>query len=394
LIISKAKVYLLENVTHLHIDDKEIILVPTAHVSQESVELVKEVIDKEQPDSVCIELDDKRYENIKNPKAWEETDIIKVIKAKRVGFMIANLALSSYQKRLAEKLGTKVGGEMLQGIESAEEIGADLVLADRDIQTTFLRIWRSINLREKASLIMSIFFVEDSEEDEEEIDFEELMKSDMLEGMLADMDKDFPKIGDILIHERDQYLADKIKHAPGKKIVAVLGAAHVPGVKKELHNNVDLDEISKIPSKKPIGKVISWVIPLIIISLIVYGFVTNFQTGLEQLSTWVLWNSGLAALFTLLAMAHPVTVLTSLVLAPFTSLNPTVAVGWFAGIVQAVVQKPTVKDLHDVQQDIFSFKGFFRNKVLKVFIVVIFANIGSSIGTFVAGADIITNLFG
>ena len=384
----------MENVTHLHIDDKEIILVPTAHVSQESVELVKEVIDKEQPDSVCIELDDKRYENIKNPKAWEETDIIKVIKAKRVGFMIANLALSSYQKRLAEKLGTKVGGEMLQGIESAEEIGADLVLADRDIQTTFLRIWRSINLREKASLIMSIFFVEDSEEDEEEIDFEELMKSDMLEGMLADMDKDFPKIGDILIHERDQYLADKIKHAPGKKIVAVLGAAHVPGVKKELHNNVDLDEISKIPSKKPIGKVISWVIPLIIISLIVYGFVTNFQTGLEQLSTWVLWNSGLAALFTLLAMAHPVTVLTSLVLAPFTSLNPTVAVGWFAGIVQAVVQKPTVKDLHDVQQDIFSFKGFFRNKVLKVFIVVIFANIGSSIGTFVAGADIITNLFG
>lgn len=392
----KDGTYVINQVQRLTIDDKEIILIPTAHVSQESVKLVKQVIAEEQPDSVCIELDAKRFENIKNPKAWEETDIVSVVKNKQVGFMIANLALSSYQKKLAEKLGTKPGAEMLQAIESAEEIGADLVLADREIQTTFLRIWRKLGLWEKCKLIVGIFFSFDDEEEEElgEDDLAKLLEGDTLEGMIADIDDELPMVGDVLIHERDQYLSDKIKHAPGKKVVAVLGGAHVPGIMTEIHNDIDLEEISTLPKKSPIGKIIGWTIPIVIIALIIFGFVTNLQTGLEQVGTWVLWNSGLAALFTLLAAGHPLTILTSLVLAPFTSLNPTVAVGWFSGLMQASIMKPQVKDLHDIPDDIFSLKGFYRNKVLKVFLVIIMANIGSSIGTFVAGADIITNLFG
>lgn len=385
----------MDKVSRVHVHGKEIILVPTAHISEESVKLVKQVIEEEQPDSVCIELDGKRYENIKNPKAWEETDLIKVIKQKRVGFMLANLALSSYQKKLADKLGTKVGGEMLQGIKSAEEVGAELVLADRDIQTTFLRIWRSLGFKDKIGLIVNLIFgdLDEEEEEIEELDLQELLQSDMLEGIVADMKDDFPKIQKILIHERDQYLSDKIKHAPGDKVVAILGGAHVPGIKEEIHKDIDLTELSTIPKKKPIGKIIAWAIPIIIICLLAYSFITSLQTGLEQISVWVLWNSGLAALFTLLALGHPLAILTSFLLAPFTSLNPAVAVGWISGLVQATIQKPTVKDLHEVQTDIFTFKGFFKNKVLKVFLVVIFANIGSSIGTFIAGADIITNLF-
>lgn len=386
----------LETCTRINVNDKEIILVPTAHISQESVELVKQVIDAEKPDSVCIELDENRYENLKNPKAWEQTDLVKVIKQKRVWFMLANLLLSSYQKRLAEKLGTKVGGEMLQAIESAEENDAEIVLADRDIQTTFQRIWRLMKFKEKVTLLSGLILPEEDDDNEEELSEEalqELLKSDMLEGMLADVEDELPQVGQVLIHERDQFLSQKIKNAPGKKVVAVLGGAHVPGVSEEIYKDIDIEPLTTLPPKKPIGKIIAWAIPIIIIALLIYTFVTNFETGIQSLGSWVVWNGGLAALFTLIITRHPLTVLTSLCLAPFTSLNPTIAVGWFSGLVQAMVQKPTVKDLQDVQTDIFSLKGFFSNKVLKVLLVVIFANIGSSIGTFIAGADIITKLF-
>ena len=387
---------MINQVQRLTINEKEIILIPTAHVSKESVKLVQEVIADEHPDSVCIELDEKRFQNIKNPKAWEETDIVSVVKSKQVGFMIANLALSSYQKKIAEKLGTKPGAEMLQAIESAEEIGAEIVLADREIQTTFLRIWRKLGLWEKCKLIAGIFFSFDDEEEAEleEEDLAKMLEGDALEGMIADIDDELPMVGDVLIHERDQYLSDKIKHAPGNKVVAVLGGAHVPGIMTEIHHDIDLEEISTLPKKSPVGKIIGWAIPIIIIGLIIFGFVNNFQTGLEQLGSWFLWNGGLSALFTLLAMGHPLAILTSFLLAPFTSLNPAVAVGWISGLVQATIMKPQVKDLYDIPEDIFSLKGFYRNKVLKVFLVIIMANIGSSIGTFVAGADIITNLFG
>lgn len=386
----------METCTRINVNDKEIILVPTAHISQESVELVKQVIDAEKPDSVCIELDENRYENLKNPKAWEQTDLVKVIKQKRVWFMLANLLLSSYQKRLAEKLGTKVGGEMLQAIESAEENDAEIVLADRDIQTTFQRIWRLMKFKEKVTLLSGLILPEEDDDNEEELSEEalqELLKSDMLEGMLADVEDELPQVGQVLIHERDQFLSQKIKNAPGKKVVAVLGGAHVPGVSEEIYKDIDIEPLTTLPPKKPIGKIIAWAIPIIIIALLIYTFVTNFETGIQSLGSWVVWNGGLAALFTLIITRHPLTVLTSLCLAPFTSLNPTIAVGWFSGLVQAMVQKPTVKDLQDVQTDIFSLKGFFSNKVLKVLLVVIFANIGSSIGTFIAGADIITKLF-
>ena len=379
-------------ITRLTVDGKEIILVGTAHVSLQSVELVRQVIEEERPDSVCIELDDKRYENLKNPKAWEETDIVQVIKRNQVGFMLANLALSAYQRRMAKQLGTQVGGEMLQGIASAETVGAQLVLADRDIQTTFLRIWRKLSLWEKCKLLASLFFSFDDDTIQEE-DLQNMLEADMLESVLHEVRETFPKIGDILISERDQYLSHKIKTAPGQKVVAVLGGAHIPGVTKEITKTVDLTEISSVPPKKPYAKIIGWAIPVIIIGLLVYAFATDLQTGLQNLTVWALWCSGLSALFTLLVLGHPFSILTSFVLAPFSALNPVVAVGWFSGLVQAAIQKPTVHDLQNIHDDISSIRGLMRNKALKVLLVVIFANIGSTLGTFIAGADIIRNLF-
>jgi len=383
-----------ENVTKVEYKGKEILLIATAHVSSKSVELVKQVIEEERPDSVCIELDEDRYNSIKNPKKWEETDITKVIKDKKAGYLLANMALSAYQKKIAKQLSAQVGGEMLQGMKSAEEIGAELILADRKIQTTFMRIWRKLNLWEKSKLLVSVLFSFDEEDtDITDQDLEELLKADMLESVLADMRKEFPKIGDILISERDQHLANKIREAPGKKIVAVLGGAHVPGVKDEIHREQDMERITTLPPKSPVTRIISWGIPIIILCLIIYAFALNIQTGLQQLSSWVLWNSILAGIFAIFAGAHPLSILTAAAMAPITSLNPLLACGWFAGLVQATIKKPTVQDVLNVNEDIFHLKGFYKNRFLKALLVVILANLGSSIGTIVAGTDIIRNLF-
>ena len=384
-----------ENITRLSYGDKEIILIATAHVSQESVALVKTVIESEQPDSVCIELDEARYENILNPQVWEETDIVKVVKDKKVGLLLVNLVLGSYQKKMAEQLGTTVGGEMLQGIASAKEVEAELVLADRDVQITFKRIWGYLSLWEKAKLLVSVIFGEDEDEKEEldEAAIAKLMESDMLAAAMAELEKDFPIIGEVLIHERDMYLANKIKQAPGQKIVAVLGGAHVPGITKEIYKEQDLTTLTSVPPKKWSAKLLEWVFPAVLVGLIGYSFYLGIDTGWRQLSTWVLWNSGMSALFTLFAWGHPLTILTSFLTAPIGTLSPVMAVGMFAGVTEATLRKPTVKDLATVQEDIFTVKGFFQNRVLKVFLVVIMSSLGGVLGNLIGGLDLIRTLF-
>ncbi|MDR1573938.1 MAG: TraB/GumN family protein [Clostridiales Family XIII bacterium] len=382
-----------ENVSRLRCGGKEIILIATAHISLQSVALVKRVIEAERPSSVCIELDDDRLKNIEDPDAWKKTDIVKVIKAKKVGFLFANLILSSYQKKMAGKIGARVGQEMIQGMESAKTVGATLVPADRKIQTTFLRIWRKLGGIEKAKLLSGLLFSFGEDAEITEDDLQELLRGDMLEAAMGDIRKKYPKVGDILIRERDRYLADKIKNAPGGKVVAVLGGAHVPGVREEIFKEQDVAEISEIPPASPVGKAVAWLIPILIVALIAYGFTQGASVGLSRLGTWLIWTSALAAGFTALSLGHPLTVLTAFVVAPFTVLHPFLACGWFAGLAEAFIRKPTVADIENVPEVILSVKGFFKNRFLRIILIVAMANIGASIGTFVAGLDIIKSLF-
>jgi pheromone shutdown-related protein TraB len=383
-----------ENIVRVAYQGKEILLLATAHVSVRSVELVKQTAEAERPDSICVELDEDRYREIQNPDAWKKTDIIQVIKKHKVGFLLANLILSSYQKKIAERLHTRVGQEMLQGIESARETGAELVLADRTIQATFLRIWRALGFFEKCKLLFNLFFSFSGDGEElTEADLQEMLQGDMLEAAMGDIYKQFPKVGEILRHERDQYLAYKIKNAPGQKVLAVLGGAHVPGVKEEIFKEQDIQALAQTPPASPVSKAAAWVVPVAIVALIVYGFTQSVSVGLQQVQAWFIWTSVLAALFTALALGHPLTVLTSLVLAPFTAIHPLLACGWFSGLVEAWLRKPTVQDVEDVPKVILSLKGFFKNRFLRILLIVIMANIGASIGTIVAGLDIIKNIF-
>lgn len=381
-----------ENIINLKYKEKNIILIPTAHVSVESVKLVKDTIDEFNPDSICVELDEGRYNNIINSKAWKNTNIIDIIKQKKVTLLIANLILSAYQANIAKKLKTKPGAEMMQGINSANELNKNLVLADRDIQITFKRIWRKMKFLEKYKLIFSFVFSKDEEENISEEDLEELIKRENLENVIIDMGKEYPQIAKVLLHERDKYLAYKIKNAPGEKIIAILGAAHSLGVEKEIYNNYDIDELNKIPEKSRFSKILPWLIPVAIISLIIYGFTKNINTGFDQIKSWFLYNSVLAGLFTAIVLGHPLSILTAFIAAPFTSLNPFLACGWFAGLVEATIRKPTVEDVNNIPRDIFRVKGILTNRFLKALLIVIAANLGSSIGTIIAGTSIIKNI--
>ena len=378
-----------ENITRLHIDGREIILIGTAHVSRQSAVQVKEVIEAERPDSVCIELDVQRYQSVTDKSKWKETDIFKVIKEKKSSLLLMNLAISSFQNRLADQFGIKPGQEMLQGIESAKETGAELVLADRNIQITFSRIWSNIGFMGKAQLLTSVFYSIFSSETISEEDLEKMKSQDTLNAVLNDFTKSFPKLKTPLIDERDQYLAQKIKDAPGQKIVAVLGAAHVPGITKEIHREHDLDKLSEVPPKSKWPKILGWALPILLVVLLAITFYNNPAAGIDGTISWVLWTASLGAIGAALGFGHPLAILTAFVGGPVGALHPLLAAGWFSGLMQAYVRRPNVGDFETLSKDVFTLKGFWDNKVTRVLLVVVLTNIGTSAGNIIGGADVI-----
>ncbi|KON87746.1 conjugal transfer protein TraB [Sporosarcina globispora] len=382
-----------ENITRIHLDGKEYILIGTAHVSKHSADQVKEVIEAEQPDSVCVELDEQRYQSITEGSKWKEMDIIRVIKEKKASLLLMNLAISSFQNRMADQFGIKAGQEMIQGIESAKETGAKLVLADRNIQITFARIWGNLGLKGKSLLLSQVIASIFSKDTITEEELEKMKNQDTINAILNEFTESFPRLKKPLIDERDQYLAQKIKEAPGEKIVAVLGAAHVPGIKEEIKKEQDMVKLTELPPKSKVPKIVGWSIPFMIIAIIAYTFIANPTAGLSQTFSWILWHGSLSALGAAVALGHPLTILTAFVAAPITSLNPLLASGWFAGLAQAYVRRPNVRDFETLSEDVFTVKGFWRNKVTRILLIVVLSNIGSSIGTFIGGADVLKTFF-
>ena len=380
---------MLENVLKLDYQDKELYLVKTAHVSKDSVEDVTRCVEEVEPDSICIELDQERYDRLQNPDKWRETDIVEVIKKKQVGMLLVNTILASFQKRMAKSLGSNTGGEMMEGIRLAKEKNINLVLADRSIKTTFSRIWNELDLKEKLKMLSAIIESIFSNEEITEEDLAKLKEADALEAALGEVSDQFPTIKRVLVDERDKYLCEKIRSAPGKKIVAIIGAAHSIGIEKYLNTPIDTEELNVVKKKKGFGTYIKYIIPAVIVLLIVLTIIRNKDVGLSQIRSWIIWNGGLSALGVLLALGHPLSILTALIMAPITSLNPLLASGWFAGLVEAHLRKPKVKDFEDLADDTATVKGFWKNSITRTLLVVVFANLFSSIGTFISGIDIV-----
>jgi pheromone shutdown-related protein TraB len=370
---------------HLEVDDKHIVLLGTAHVSKESVQLVSSVVEEQKPETVCVELCQSRYHSIRQKERWQDTDIVKVIKEKKSFLLLSNLLLASFQKRIAKKLDIKPGQEMMQAIESADVVGAEIYLADRDIRTTLARTWRAMGLWGKIKLMFQLVMSMGEVEDLKEADVEKMKQEDVLQTLLAEVGQTLPVLKEILIDERDQYLAEKIRNAPGKNIVAVVGAGHVSGIKKHWNADIDLAYLDQLPPKNKLAGALKWIIPAAIIGLFVAGFFYGgSETGTDMIAWWILVNGVLAGIGAIIAWAHPATIVSAVLAAPLTSLNPMIAAGWVSGLVEAFSRKPKVKDLEKLPDDILSIKGFWKNKVTRVLLVVVFTNLGSSLGTFVA----------
>ncbi len=376
------------NFVSLKYGEKEITLVKTAHISKNSVADVEEAVALINPDSICVELDKDRYETLNNREAWRENDIVKVIKDKKVGYLMVNIILASFQKRMAKKMDNTSGQEMITGIRLAKEGNKHLVLADRSIKTTFTRIWNKLTFMGKVKLLYTIVLSIFDDEDITEADLEELKKGDALEAAINDIGKGFPVVKEVLVDERDRYLAYKIKNAPGNKIVAVIGAAHANGIIKNIPLDDHIEELDDTAKKKGFGSLIKWLIPIAIVLMIVITFFHNQEVGLNQIKSWLLWNGGLSALGVLICLGHPLSILTAFVAAPITSLNPLLAAGWFAGLMEAAIRKPKVKDFEDLANDTATLKGFWHNRVTHILMVVIMANVFSTIGTIVSGLGI------
>jgi len=384
-----------KTVHHLEYDDKQVILVGTAHVSRESAQQVRQVIQEEKPDTVCVELCQSRYQSIRQKERWQETDIVKIIKEKKSFLLLSNLLLASFQKRIAKKLDIKPGQEMIAAIETADEMDAEIHLADRDIRTTLSRTWRAMGLWSKIKLLFQLMLSLGEVEEIKEEDIEKMKNEDVLETLLAEVGKSLPVLKDILIDERDQYLAEKIRTAPGQKIVAVVGAGHVPGIKKYWNKDIDIRALEQLPPKSHAAGVLKWLIPGAIMAMFIAGFFYGgAKAGQDMIVWWIAANGILAGIGAIIALAHPFTIATSMLAAPLTSLNPMIAAGWVAGLVEAFSRKPKVKDLEKLPEDILSVRGFWRNKVTRILLVVVFTNLGSSIGTFVAFPVIVKLLLG
>ena len=370
---------------HLEIGNKQITLLGTAHVSHESTRLVSEVIDREKPDTVCVELCESRYHSIRHKDSWQNMDIVKVIKEKKAFLLLSNLLLAAFQKRIAQKLDIRPGQEMIQAIDSAEAVGASIHLADRDIRTTLARAWRIMKLWDKIKLVGQLIFSIGKTDDITAEQVEQMKQEDVLESLLTDVGRTLPVIRNVLIDERDRYLAHKIRTAPGERIVAVVGAGHVPGIKKYWTAETDVTALEELPPQGSTIKWLKWLIPCGIVALLLTGFYHGgTETGSHMITWWLLANGILAGLGALLALAHPLTIVSSVLAAPLTSLNPMIAAGWVSGLVEAFSRKPRVIDFENLQTDIHTLRGFWKNKITRILLVVVFTNLGSSAGTFIA----------
>jgi len=391
-----------DTVTRLTYGEKEYVLVGTAHVSSASIDEVRQVIRDERPATVGIELDAGRYRSLSEPQNWQKLDILQVLRDKKGFLLLANLALSTFQKRIGQELETKPGEEMLAAHQTAEEVGAAPIFIDREVQTTLRRAWAKSSFWGKNKLLAALF---GSVFDDEKIDaaqIEDLKKKNELEGVMEQMAVELPTVKQVLIDERDQFLATSLFEAAGPKIVAVVGAGHVPGMIRWLNDlhagtaQADLSEISKVPPPSWWGRSWPYLIPAAFFGLLAWGFVSQGWDAFQQiLVTVAVTTSAFAALGSILALAHPVTVLVSILAAPFAAFfHPLVHVAYFTGFSEAVLRKPRVADLEHLSDDAMKFTGYYKNRLLRILLVVLLSTVGATIGMYATLPLLLKGLFG
>jgi len=387
------------------VDGMEVHLLGTAHVSSESARQVGQAIEDLRPDVVAVELCDKRFEALVEGKKWDDLEVTKVLESGRMYLFLAQILLSNFQRRVGDELGVKPGQEMLSAVEEAKKRGIRVELVDRDIQVTLKRAFDQLGFLEKLKLGFGFFENWMGGEKLDEKAIEKLKENDVLTELLEELGREIPSVKRTLVDERDEYIAKKIAAIDGVRVLAVLGAGHIGGVKKHLNGlsgsvqlnynlsvggvvgvdeNIEVKRAEKGAGAARKIKIVGYLVPAVFAAIIAYSLITHGGgLTLNLLVKWFLINGTLSALGAAIVFAHPITVLTAFLAAPFTSLNPMVAAGWVAAYVEVKLRKPRVRDFHGLME-LDGLGDYASNRVTKVVLIAALANLGSTVGTFIA----------
>jgi pheromone shutdown-related protein TraB len=384
-------------------DGVHYVLVGTAHVSRTSAEHVAELAGEGEYDAIAVELCPARHKAMQGDSHWKELDLYQIIRQRKAGMVMANLALGAYQRRIAEQFGIEPGAELKAATEAAEKRGLPLQLVDRDLATTLKRSYRSVPWYKRIYMMTGLMLSTVTSEDIDEEAIEKLKEGDILESTFTEFAQHSPELYEALIAERDRYMAARLREEnaghEGRRVLVVIGAGHLDGLAGYLSDG-EMDPTSERETLETLPVAARWpkAIPWIIAGLIGAGFGLGFyrspELGWQLVLMWVFINGGLAALGALIARAHPLTVISAMLAAPLTSLNPTVAAGMVTGLVESWLRKPKVSDLERLRTDTTSLRGWFRNPATRILLVFFFSNLGSAIGTWVAGFRIVSALSG
>ena len=375
----------------VEIDDRLRIL-GTAHVSSESVELVRNQIEEWEPDLIAVELCPSRMAALTEPESLDSEDLLKIIKEGRSAMILLQSALAAQQRRMGVSSGEKPGAELLAAVNAADESDIPVEMIDRDVVITLRRAWKKMGMIEKWRILNALLW----EEDDEEVSIDEVLgDSDLLSSMMEEARELAPRAGEVLIDERDSFLAGRIQQIRGKgKVLAVIGAGHLSGVVQNLgepaiETTSRLAELSEEPPKSVWPIALMGAIPVFLLGAVGWMAYNGEMDELRQTAqTWLVLNALLAGLGVLIARGHPLSILVGAVASPITSLNPTLAAGWFAGYTQLKVASPTGKDAQDfLKLDETSL--FWKNRVGRVLLVTALGNVGSMVGAWLAGASIL-----
>jgi len=357
-------------------EKKEIYLVGTAHISKSSVELAERIIRQVRPDSVAVELCEPRLQSLKNPDRWRDMDLLDVFRQGKALVLLAQLALASFQRKLGDQLEVKPGSEMIRAVEVAEEVGANLVLADREVRITLKRVWASLSFWGMCKLLNTIvlgLFQKHTITDEE---IERLKSNDALHAALEEFSEVFPTVKRTLIHERDLYLANKIRNAPGKTVVAIIGAGHCPGIKAHIDDDIDVHALEVIPRLGFSRVVLKWGLPILLLGVVVYAVKTaGYDVAGRYLWLWSVVTAFYAALGCLITVTHPLTAVVTVLTAPFTMLVPIFKPGLVGAVVETYIRRPRVVDMETVLEDMTGVRGWYTNRVAHVFLIFMVNNL-------------------
>ena len=356
-------------------------LLGTAHIATSSVEAVRQQIAEYQPDVVAVELCKSRHDALVSDRRLDKEGLLKVIKEGKAPMVLMQSMLSAEQRKLGINEGQQPGAELLAAVQAADEVGCEVALVDRDIQTTLRRAWKRMKFREKWRLLTSLL----EDDDEDDVDVNELLQdSDLLSSMMEELKGFSPGAGEVLIDERDTYIASKITQlGTERRVLAVLGAGHLQGVSSKLTGDglsIESDHLDTLPKPSLPRRMLPWAFPLVMIGVLAAVFSTS--RGIDWVTFFTVWtasNAVFAALACLLARGHPLAVLTAALASPITSLNPALAAGWFAGYVQLKVAEPTAEDLQTFLK-LEELSTMWTNPAGKVLFVTALTNVGSMVG--------------